>query len=394
MRARRGFTLVEMLAVVAIIAILATMLFSALGWAMNKARYSRTESLIRKLDNQLAMRLEDYESRRVPLAVPAIDPSTGNPPTPDAIGAAQLLLLREMMRMEMPDLYEDLQFPLLDASLTDFGFTVATLPGGCTRPPGLYVPAVTRAYQQRVAAAGRSLIANGTYTTPAAALAGMASQNQSAEMLYLIMTTANLDEDAGGQHFSAKDTGDTDADGMLEFVDAWGQPIEWIRWPSGFSNLETISGAFAPWGFVSDKNSGEAYNDPDPFNPRRIDLPPNPIPVPPSPVPVARYGFVVHPLVVSAGADGEYGIVFRRALKERKTDPDPPPADEATLRQQYSDPFYFWQESFSGVNRRRGMPARWSYAKNAIDDYDTAIDGDGLGEWVHQDNVTNHLTLE
>ena len=33
--------------------------------------------------------------------------------------------------------------------------------------------------------------------------------------------------------FSKQDIGDVDEDGAPEFIDGWGNPIGWIRWPAG-----------------------------------------------------------------------------------------------------------------------------------------------------------------
>ena len=36
--------------------------------------------------------------------------------------------------------------------------------------------------------------------------------------------------------FSDKEVQDTDGDGLLEFVDAWGEPLQWYRWPIGYES--------------------------------------------------------------------------------------------------------------------------------------------------------------
>jgi hypothetical protein len=40
--------------------------------------------------------------------------------------------------------------------------------------------------------------------------------------------------------------GDADSDGLLEFHDAWGQPIVWLRWPAGYPGAEDIPIGFDP----------------------------------------------------------------------------------------------------------------------------------------------------
>jgi hypothetical protein len=44
------------------------------------------------------------------------------------------------------------------------------------------------------------------------------------------------------EQFRSDEIGDVDGDGHPEFVDGWGRPISFIRWPAGFSSvLQSIS---------------------------------------------------------------------------------------------------------------------------------------------------------
>jgi len=401
---RRGFTLVEMLVVVAIIGILASTLLGALFVATEHARAERTKSLISKLHNQMMQRWEEYETRRVPLmAIGA---------TSDAVAFDQYIFRNEIMRMELPDTYEDLNLQYNNpfdapqvAALKPYSFefmyrnpsTPPLMPGGGLRPdPNSgtnecdFLPAITRAYHQRVLSAINAVVPS-RYPTEIDALEAMIKNNQSAEMLYLIMTTASGDEDSGGIHFSAKDEGDTDGDGMLEFLDAWGNPIEWIRWPAGFANVDTttLSGA-TTWGYVTDlignvpdddptRDVNDAtdpdvtdiwLDDPDPFDPRFVRSRVLPAPISDSfdvagtPTEV-RYGFRLTPLIMSPGPDGEYGVVFR-----------------STATANNSDPYLYWSDG--PIYRRKGTPIKINLTTGDPDEV--------YGEWVHLDNITNHLT--
>ena len=57
---------------------------------------------------------------------------------------------------------------------------------------------------------------------------------EDAECLYLIISGGLADNTMAGEQISANDIGDADGDGMLEFHDAWGNPIHFIRWAPGF----------------------------------------------------------------------------------------------------------------------------------------------------------------
>jgi hypothetical protein len=53
------------------------------------------------------------------------------------------------------------------------------------------------------------------------------------ELLYAIVSTTFSNGQGGLENFLPSEIGDTDGDGWPEFVDAWGVPIWWLRWPYG-----------------------------------------------------------------------------------------------------------------------------------------------------------------
>jgi len=54
-----------------------------------------------------------------------------------------------------------------------------------------------------------------------------------AEMLYAVLVEGlgPLGSVFGSDDFTAREVKDTDGDGLLEFVDAWGEPLQFYRWP-------------------------------------------------------------------------------------------------------------------------------------------------------------------
>lgn len=221
---RRAFTLVELLAVIAIIAILSSIFLSALYQADAVSKVSRTKAMVQKFSNMLMARWDNYRNMRLPISADPVILVQGADPDGFRKRSAlrRLLALREMQRMEFPDRYEDLTFTPTVLTQPDYQNT-----GGSTSKP--VRPALWSAYRRKImsAAVGKGMSFD-SY------VAGAAQRFESAEMLYLILTTGIDDTSVSTEHIRAGDSGDIDHDGMREFIDAWGNPIEFLRWAPGF----------------------------------------------------------------------------------------------------------------------------------------------------------------
>lgn len=201
---RNGFTLVELLITVAIIGIMASMIVFAMFSAQEAAREQKTRMLITKLNNIVMQRWESYRTRRVPIQFT-------NAEAKNAPLAAKMRIdcLRDLMRMEMPDRWSDVK----DDPVAPFTRAAADK---------LQRPAVNQAY-----------LALATAGTPT-------EENQGAECLYMMVMQSLAQEGDSREVFKANDSADTDNDGYPEFIDAWGRPIQFIRWAPGFqSPLQT-----------------------------------------------------------------------------------------------------------------------------------------------------------
>ncbi len=236
---RKGFTLVELLIVITIIAILAAMTLFSLHSMTEFGKESSTRSRITKIDRLLiGWHWELYRTRPMPIKVP---PGT----QPKQANQMRLRAVREMMRLEMPDRISEVKTP----------------------PLFLAYSTSQERYRRR-------------------ALPGWSTKYQGAECLYMIIASIQEGDRNGLDFFNSNEIGDKDGDGMFEFVDGWGNPIEFIRWPAGFESV------------IQDRDRN---NSPDPFDPLKADT---------------RWGnttvqnalFSLHPLIVSAGPDKEYGV--------------------------------------------------------------------------------------
>lgn len=334
-RPRAGFTLVELLVTIAIIAILASFILGALYGSQEKAKETRTEALVAQLHNVIIDKWEGYRTRRLPVA-------TGTTP------ANRLVALRKLMRMELPDRYKDLEF---DPTSTT---------------PSIVVPSQRNAYRRKIEVMRQRFnTKTGSTDNLNQYLTRIQTNNQSAECLYLIITVG-LDADERAV-FKARDMGDTDTDGMPELLDGWGNPIEWLRWAPGFvSDLQPLNpstslpdslenhDAFDPLRLQRDVSPGEKNWPPttttySPPGGKPADLPP-------------AWGFNLVPLIVSPGPDGNagYGLYFL-----------PEAAVDATTLDKDNNPYSRYLDT-TGAWRWRG-------------------EADTSNGEVHLDNIHNHL---
>lgn len=310
---RSAFTLVEMLVVIAIIGMLAGLGLAAMYQAQESGRAAHTRALITKLNSQMALKWESYRTRRLPMVLqtggtPLSLEATGGTTNTRGYALAQLLLRRQLMRMELPDRWADVAW---DASALSISKAAddpySSVSGGRERstwPTLLNAAGLHNKVETQwagVRASGdvfvpfpRSALSNAyvrrfnQWSPPDATTR---DDFQSAECLYLIMTTGMGDDGNADVVFSPRDVGDFDKDGMPEFLDGWGKPIDFFRWAPGFySDLQPSNTTGVPVDALRDH---DAANRHDPLDPLKLD-------------PLA---FDLYPLIYSAGPDGAYGLM-------------------------------------------------------------------------------------
>ncbi|MEZ6138206.1 MAG: type II secretion system protein [Pirellulaceae bacterium] len=376
---RPSFTLIELLVAIAIIGVMVGMVMFSLAGAQQDAMVGRTRGTISKINDVILQEWEKFRYRSVRIDVPSdwlrpvVDASggiVGQPPlSPRESSRLRLIVLRDTMRMEMPDRMTDILYPP-----TMYITAGNTANNGGSSPvftddrqyvvPTRAVPGKLNNYRNKFGLA--SIIT--PYSGPVTGNANPNPQNQSAELLYQIVAAANFQSGSALELFRPTEIGDTDEDGLPEFVDAWERPIRWIRWPAGY---------------VSPLND---TSTPDPMDPVRTDWRHSKISAYQRPAFTPKPWLLV-PLVVSAGPDGVFDLTFDLGTLAYATQTWGFPTDSAAHGNSY-----FFPDPYIGTYDVNGNDIRGNLGAGLGAPFDE--NNDGSLENV-TDNITNYeLILE
>ena len=274
---RPSFTLVELMISIAIIGIMAGMVLYTLAGAQQDALRNKTKVTMDKINAVILERWEGYRYRSVKLPVPP-EALQNKWITPRQVATLRSLFLKDMMRMEMPDCYWDLAYTPTDWTLplTNGSTTFKSSPGREYNVLRNYF-GMSQVLESQTAAT----------RIPSSKPSPSWSDNYaSAECLYAIVAHSTSGGGSALESFGPSEIGDVDGDGFPEFIDAWGTPISWIRWPAGYA---------------SELNLGYKTSSPDAFDPLRTATQWNDVSLTQKP-------WTVVPLIVSAGPDRQFGI--------------------------------------------------------------------------------------
>jgi hypothetical protein len=238
------------------------------------------------------MRYDSYRTRRLTLNISSYvynvsvstSPSAPHPswyslsrsagsPTPTDMARARVNAIRDLMRMEMPDRWSD----IATGSTSNPVITTPLL----LDPNGGAAPALTQRYFNAYYVATR---ANPTDT----------ALYSSAKLLYMIV----MSDSEAAHEFAADEVGTVDGSGLPVFLDAWGNPIFYLRWPVGFLPSVYVPSLGRNVACDTDLQTNATYKDPQTGRTRFV------APDPFDPHGAFTDDYAVFPLIYSAGPDG------------------------------------------------------------------------------------------
>ena len=288
---RSGFTLLELLMVISIISILIGLSFSVMNGITEQAEQEATKATIQKLNRLIEQRTEAFErafkgSRRdsyVTATVGLLAAIDGRFDYyrlhPEKAPSALVILAKKAaFRFEFPQRMVELLLSPGDDSngngLPDSIELRVARPQARTYLIGLDLASSSPTVGYEPSAAdldsvvtarwvGGSVTVNVGGTPTSLTFQGHQGKTESSGLLYytLIASASFGSSSVDADQFSGFEVADLDNDGLPEFVDAWGEPIRFYRWPTRLID-PTAPNPFTPNFSVVNDNT-EVDPDPD-----------------------------------------------------------------------------------------------------------------------------------
>lgn len=271
---RKAFTLLELLIVISIIAVLMGISFSVMFGVVSQAEEEATIATVRKVDALLQQRIEAFErafkGNRKTAAVNGISVLLASQ---NIFGVRddvkEILAKKALFRFEFPQRIDERRLfgdaDTVVAGLPDAIFRAIAAPNArqfllnenakLKTPNPSFVPTETQI--RDIAAArwrGTSLppvvITFGGPADPPSKTFGFSGNQvatESTELLYFaLVASGSFGVGAvDGDRFTNQEVADTDDDGLPEFIDAWGNPLRYYRWPTRLIDI-TAPSPFTP----------------------------------------------------------------------------------------------------------------------------------------------------
>lgn len=389
---RPAFTLIEILVTMTILVVLAALVAGAAVYAVSRAKQNSTQVVLNELHGSLSVRwdkfLQDTQSAMPIDRYKVFAGAAGGEPieSNSVVGKRAAVLARiDAMRSAFPQSFDEIVPSAALANALTANPNPASLAsavegaanaafGGSPNKFGFAAAPLLNPYPTHQSILIRYLAATGQIQNQAdyQARGGIqwASQNavtnppnhdpdtESSECLYLILSDPALGENIL-ESIPTQFIKDTDGDGLMEFVDGWGRPIKFYRWPTDLwahfievtrqvpsSNLDNSLDQedllYGPW-FTDPSNVRQAFETL--FARLHLAYYPTSQPMPPFPSVNPLTGangtsalagrpreYPFQPILVSAGPDGEFGLYQRDTVPQGMTNPPARPETFLPIR--------------------------------------------------------------
>lgn len=251
---RAGFTMLELLMVVALIAFLTTLSVVVMYGITDQANEEATNATIRKINGLLEKRIEgfnkaigrdgDFKGRYITAARNLLiqdkifGPLINNPVVGEGDGAIVEALARKVaFRHLFPQRHEDLL-------LLDFATDGITSETDFTSAGNIEPTVADRVFDTNGNRISDKVEATATDSSllPSADT-WVRDSTVSAELLYYFLVHSDSlgASDSVTDLFTTAEIADTDSDGLPEFIDAWGNPLRFYRWPTRMIDVDPPS---------------------------------------------------------------------------------------------------------------------------------------------------------
>ncbi len=235
---RRGFTLLELLIVVSIIALLMSLSFVAMTGLSDQAEEDATVTTVQKINRLLEQRVEAFDRAfKGARKQNAISGTRTLLASNNIFGVreevVEILAKKASFRFEFPQrMIERIASGDTDTLITgvpDTVFRLVMVPRVRQELVSEGIPNPTNAQILTRATVKWNGGVDGTKTFP-----GNSPNTESIELLYFaLIASGNFGSSpVDGDRFNADELTDSDQDGLPEFVDFWGNPLRFYRWPT------------------------------------------------------------------------------------------------------------------------------------------------------------------
>lgn len=250
-RRRSAFTLIELLFVIAIIAVLTSLAYGVMAEAQDDARVSATKSRIAQIESILQIVMEDFEVRRLPVRnvelLAFIDQNrivTGSDQVPRGVQLKNLRrrIMLDLIKAEFPTAFLDVateqlvvnpdlgnfptQTPVLGSAPLDPSFDapfLAWLDTNYDQPAFTGGPLLS-AYLASRRTAEVLFWSDFAPTIPPITAIGDTFKDPG-EYLYIQLSRVNIDGSTALELLGPNAVGDPDGDGFLDIVDAFDESL-------------------------------------------------------------------------------------------------------------------------------------------------------------------------